>query len=132
MAGATEAWAARRGPVAKGITGVPEGNGVVILDVTNANQTVAIPTWMRGKRMRLTAVTANVDFIQGVSGTTLVFAQAASLSGSVITVDARSGDRIMQGTSEDFIVTTNALVTHFAWIGNTSGSLYMREADGAP
>lgn len=99
-----------------------DGNGgEIMLAVSGVAIRVQIPTWLAGCYAEFTAIDANVEVLEGGSAVAAVYGQVSSVGSEVITTNAATGRRLVQGTTRAWVVSRAANATHLSIIASGAG-----------
>ena len=102
----------------------PTGTGGnITLAVTTTSDRIEIPSWLRGRYVAMTALTANAFVQFGDSAVDVDATKANTLSTETVTLADDVGFPIASGTTQSFVVPKYA--THMAWEGDASGTLHI-------
>lgn len=78
--------------------------GEITLAVTGTAIRFAIPTWMYGRYVEITAWGASVDVLLGGAAVDVVYGQVSTNDAGAITTIATSGRHIVDGTTRHFLM----------------------------
>lgn len=111
------------GPTGVNYPLAPIAGNPVSLAVTDTVALFVIPSWLRGRRCRLTMRGAKAAIIFGDSTVVAVYAQNNTVDGSGnITAHAGVGDALDDAVSVEYTIPADTAVTHFSVDCVASGS----------
>ena len=100
-----------------------DGAAEIVLDTGSTAVRVAIPSWLVGRYVEITAVAQPVDVLFGDSSIDVVYGQVSSVASEAITTHASSGRHVPAGQTRHWAVPKTA--THVCFEAAGTGKLYI-------